>query len=172
MNVRNLMVALAGTAVLLSLGTGTAAAQGRQGGRGNFDPAEMRARMMERYKEALEVTNDAEWKVIETRLQKVMDAQRDARMGGGRGMFGRPPGGDRGGDRGGPGGGREVNAETDALQKALDAKASADEIKTKLAKYRETRKQKEAALETARAELKKVLSVRQEAVLVMMGSLE
>jgi hypothetical protein len=58
------------------------------------------------------------------------------------------------------------------LQKAIDAKAPGDEIKTKLAAYRTARKQKEATLETARQDLKKVLSVRQEAVAVMMGLLD
>ena len=174
MNRLSQLLALASVAVALGLGANEAAAQERQG-RGNFDPEQMRARMMERYKEALEVNSDAEWKIVESRIQKVMEARREVGFGGGgRGFFGRPgggPGGDRG-DRAGRGGDREVAPEADALQKAIDAKAPADEIKTKLAAYRESRQKKQAALETSRADLKKVLSVRQEATAVMMGLLE
>ncbi|MBI3882248.1 MAG: hypothetical protein HY301_19590, partial [Verrucomicrobia bacterium] len=36
----------------------------RQRGGGNFDPAAMRQRMMDRMKETFEVTNDDEWKII------------------------------------------------------------------------------------------------------------
>jgi thioredoxin-like negative regulator of GroEL len=77
-----------------------------------------------------------------------------------------------GGGRRGGGPGADANPEAEALQKALEAKASTEEIKTALAKYREARKTKEAALAKAREELKKVLSVRQEATMVMMGLLE
>lgn len=165
------LLVLAGIAATLCLCVPQAAAQGRPG-RGNFDPAEFQQRMMERYKEALEVNSDAEWKVIEARIQKVNEARRDVGFGGGRGFFGRRPGGDQGGDQNRSRFGGEPNPDAEALQKALDAKAPADEIKAKLAKYRESRKQKEAALETARQDLKKVLSVRQEAIAVMMGLLD
>jgi hypothetical protein len=167
------MLAVSSVVVALGMSVGPAAAQERQG-RGNFDPEQMRARMMERYKEALAVTSDAEWKVIETRLQKVMEARRDVGFGGGRGFMGRPPGpgGDqqRGDRQRGPD--REAAPEADALQKAIDAKAPAEELKAKLASFREARQKKQAALEAARADLKKVLSLRQEAVLVNMGVLE
>src|SRR5262249_36513521 len=138
---------VAGAAAALMLGTPSASAQ-RQGGRGNFDPEQMRQRMMERYREAFDVKSDDEWKVIETRITKVMDAQRDLRSGGGFGRaFGRR-GGDNGGGPGGAGGaggggdnprpprnpfGGEPSAEAESLQKAIDAKASNEEIKSKLA---------------------------------------
>lgn len=161
------MLAVGTVVLVVGLSAGTAAAQGR----GNFDPEQMRARMMERYKEALAVNSDAEWKVIETRLQKVMDARRDVGFGGGRAFFGRRQGGDQGGgDRQRPG--SETFPEAEALQKAIDAKAPADELKAKLTAFREARQKKQAALEATRAELKKVLSLRQEAVLVGMGVLE
>src|SRR2546423_15409259 len=92
----NQMLAVAGVAVALGLSAGNMAAQGR----GNFDPAQMRQRMMDNYKERLEVTSDAEWKIISERIEKVMDAQRETRVGGGFGRFG--GGGRRGGDT--PGG--------------------------------------------------------------------
>ncbi len=174
----NQVLALAGAALALGLSTGQMAAQGR----GNFDPAQFRQRMMDRYKESLEVTSDAEWKIIEERIDKVMVAQREARIGGRGGPGG--PGGPRRG--GGPDGAQAdsgtrtnrgnffnaENAEADALQKALDAKASSEELKTKLAKLRATLKEKEANLAKAQDDLRKVLSVRQEATAVMMGLLK
>lgn len=179
MKTLNRILALAGVSALLALGTGAGNAQENQnrpdrpdrgpGGRGNFDPEQMRVRMMERYREAFEVKDDAEWKLIEGRITKVSDARRD--MGGfGRGFGG--PGG-RGGGPGGRGGfGGEPNPDAEALQKALEAKASADEIKAKLAKYRESQKAKQATLEKAQAELRQVLSVKQEAQAVLMGLLQ
>ena len=171
----------AGAVTLVSLSAGNASAQERPG-RGNFDPEQFRQRAMERYREAFEVKSDEEWKVISTRIDKVLEARRD--MGGpGRGGFGRR-GGDGGGGGNGGGGdqggdrerrqrfGGEPSPEAEALQKALESKAPADEIKAKLAKYREARKSKEAKLTAAQDELRKVLSVRQEAAAVMGGLLQ
>lgn len=150
--------------------------RGQRPDRGNFDPEQMRQRMMERYKEALEVTSDDEWKVISERIQKVSDARREVGFGMmGRGMFGRggrggdnAPQGDRGGARGGFG---QANPELEALQKAVDAKASADELKATLAKYRAAQADKRAKLEKAQEELKQVLNARREAICVTLGLL-
>lgn len=137
--------------------------------RGNFDPAEFRTRMLDRMREQFEVKDDAEWKVISERVEKVFNAQRDARSGGG---FGGRPGGDRGGDnRPNPFRG-EPNPDAEALQKALEAKAPAAEIKTKLAKFRDTRKEREGKLDKAQDELRQLLSARQEAQAVLMGLLK
>ena len=165
---------LSGMAMILTLGTGKLVAQERPG-RGNFDPEQFRQRMMERYREQLEVKSDDEWKVIEPRITKVMEARRDAGPGGrGFGGFMRRggEGNDTVRDRGGRGGGGTPSPEAEALQKAIEAKASAEEVKSKLAKYREARKEKEAALTKAQDELRKVLSVRQEASAVLMGLLQ
>src|SRR5262249_46971790 len=150
---------LSGMAMVLTLGTGQLAAQERPG-RGNFDPEQFRQRMMERTREQLEIKSDDEWKVIEPRITKVMYARRDASPGGrGLGNFIRRggEGGDVGRDRGGRNGSPSATSspEAEALQKAIEAKASADEIKTKLAKYREARKEKEAALTKAQDDLRK-----------------
>ncbi len=179
-------LALAGIATLLSLNTTSLVAQqgaGGGGGRGNFDPEQMRQRMMERYREQLEVKGDDEWKVIQPRIEKVNTARREVGFGGmgmGRGGMMARPGG-RGGDNA-PGGdqaqndrrrqmGGTPNPEAEALQKAIEAKASSEELKSVLAKYRASRKDKEAALEKAQDELRKILSVRQEAIAVSMGLL-
>jgi hypothetical protein len=173
----NQMLAVAGVALALGLSTGHVAAQGR----GNFDPAQFKQRMMDRYKERLEVTSDAEWKIIEERIDKVMTAQREARIGGfgGFGGGGRRGGGNNGGTDAAAGGGGNRpnpfaadNANVDALQKAVDGKASSDELKGKMAKLRDSLKEKEATLSKAQDDLRKVLSVRQEAIAVLAGLLK
>jgi len=171
------LLTLVGFAAVISLGAGNLSAQERQErqGRGNFDPEQMRQRMMERYREDLEVKSDDEWKLIEARITKVTDARREIGFGGMR--FG---GGRRGGDNNGGGdqggrrsfGGGTPSPEVESLQKAIEAKAPADELKAKLAKVREARKLKEANLAKAQDELRKVLSVRQEASAVLMGLLQ
>src|SRR5437660_10438766 len=98
---KNLNQWVMATAVAVVLGLGAAnvsAQQGGRGGRGNFDPEQFRQQMMDRYKERLEVKSDDEWKIISERIEKVTQAQRDARIGG-FGGFGGPggPGGRRGG---------------------------------------------------------------------------
>jgi len=166
-------------AALLGIGTNQGLAQDNQGppGRPNFDPAQFRQRMMDRVKEQMEVTDDAEWKALEPLVQKVMDA-RMASMGGmGRGMmFGGPrrgggdnPPGDQGPRRGMFG--QPPSAEAEALQKAIDAKAPKAEIKAALAKYVESRKAKQAELEKAQEELRRVLTTRQEAIATLNGLL-
>ncbi len=149
-------------------------------GRGNFDPEQFRQRMAERIRERLEVKNDDEWKILQARIEKVTQARREVGFGGGfgGGAFGRrggPGGGgpaDNNQQRRGPGGfGAEPSPEAEALQKALEGKASNDEIKAKLASLREARKVKEANLEKAQEELRKVLTVRQEAEALLMGLL-
>ncbi|MCC6819194.1 MAG: hypothetical protein IT579_00550 [Verrucomicrobia subdivision 3 bacterium] len=140
----------------------------------NFDPAEMQKRMMERYKEQLEITDDTEWKAIEPMIQKVAETRLQTMGGMGRGMFGgrgNRGGGDNAG--GGPRGGGfgQANPAADALQKAIEAKASNAEMKAALAKYIESRKAKQAALEKAQADLRKVLTPRQEAIAALNGLL-
>ena len=184
----NQWLVMAGVAAVMSLGTTQVVAQpnngapggGGQGGRqgrGNFDPAQMQQRMMDRYKEVLEFTDDAEWKAVQPLVQKVMDARRDTMSGMGRGMFGRggPGGGgnaqpaDQQGQQRRGGFGGAPNPDADALQKAIDSKASKAELKTALDKYLASRKTKQAALEQAQADLCKVLTNRQQAIAALNG---
>ncbi len=177
----NQSLVVAGIAAVLSLGAVNTHAQGQ--GRGNFDPAraqEFRQRRMDDLKEQLEVKDDAEWKALEPLIQKVMDTQQqlfaDRMRGAFRGFRNRDNngGGDNGGDqnrrpRGGFGG--EPSAEAETLQKAIDSKASNSELKTALAKLQESRKVKQENVEKAQADLRKVLSLRQEAILTSSGLL-
>jgi hypothetical protein len=164
------------------LGVSNGLAQNNGGGPGggwrNMTPEERQQRMMGMVKDQLEITDDAEWKAIQPLVQKVMDARIATMAGGfGRGMFGggRNRGGGGGdntqGDQGGRRGmfGQQPSAEADALQKAVDSKASKAEIKAALAKYNEVRKTKQAELEKAQAELRKVLTARQEAIATLNG---
>lgn len=160
-------------------GPGAPGAPGGRQGRGNWDPEQMRQRMMERVREQLAVKDDAEWSVIESRIKKISDS----RFGMGRGMGG--PGGPGGpggqgapGGQGGPGGrqGRggfgQANPDAEVLQSALDSGASADDIKVKLTAYRAAAKVKEVQLEKAQDELRQLLSVKQEARAVLLGLLK
>lgn len=172
------VLALAVMAAALGFSNANVSAQG-------FDPEQMRQRMMERYREQLEIKSDDEWKAISPMIEKVTNARRDVMAfgGGGFGGFGGRggPGGRGGGNDNNQGGGErrrgggffgEPPAEATALRTAIENKASADDVKAKLAKYRDARKAKEAELTKAQEDLKKVLSVRQEAAAVVAGLLQ
>ena len=145
--------------------------RGDRGGRGSFDPARFREQMEARMKEQLSV-NDEEWKVMQPKLEKVMEARREA--GGFGGGFG-----GRGGFSG-RGGGDDDNRQRSAveqtsreLRELLENKdAPADQITAKLTALREAREKARTNLQTAQKELKEILTQRQEAVLVTMGMLE
>ena len=176
----------AAAAMWLTAPTMLAQNDNNDGGRGgppggNFDPAQFRQRMMEQTRKNLNVTNDEEWGVIQPLIQKVMDARRETFSGGGPGMGmgfgGPPPGGGPGGPPpdGGPGGprgfGPQPSAEQQALQKVLSSNATNPQIKDALAKFRASRKDKQAKLEAAQGELRNVLTLKQEAQAVLMGLL-
>ena len=156
--------------------------------------AEFRQRMHDRVKTMLKASDD-EWSVIQPLLDKVgedLTAQRaltSMRFGGGGGRRGGGPGGSGGNNAGGgaPGGvasggggaggggpfGRVSAPEVDGLRTVLDSDSSTvDDIKTKLQSLRDARKKADANLEQSREDLKKVLTLRQEAVLVEMGVLD
>src|SRR5882724_2948887 len=92
----NQLSVVACAAVVMFLSANPVAAQQGQG-RGNFDPAEFRQRMMDNYRERLEIKGDDEWKAIQPLIAKVMDARRDVALGAGGFGFGRGGGGRRGG---------------------------------------------------------------------------
>jgi len=145
-----------------------------------FDPAQIQNFLLQSYREQLEIKDEAEWDIIRERIQKVLEARRDTAFGGMGMMAGMFRRGGRGGAEGGPpsGGNRGLagllggsGPEEEALQKAIDAKASNAELKAALAKYQEARRQKQAELEKAQADLRAVLSVRQEAIASLSGLL-
>lgn len=149
-------------------GGGQGGGQGAPGGGGNYDPAAMQQRMLDRVQEQLGFTNDTEWDAVKPLVQKVMDARRDVGMGGMGRMFGGGRGGQGGGNRGGGMFG-QPSAEQEALQKALDDNAPSAQVKDLLAKYKASQKVKQAKLEAAQAELKAVLNTKQEAEAVLLS---
>lgn len=177
----NKVLLVAGFATILALGTSNVFAQdGGPGGGGpgpggmRFDPAQFRKMMIDRYREQLGVKDDAEWKVLETQINKVADARQDIGFGGGMGMM-RPR---RNNSENGNAQDRPRNPfgnpspAAEALQKAIDAKAPAAEIKAKLDAYRADVKAKEEKLAKAQDDLKKLLTSEQEAIAVLNGLLK
>jgi len=151
----------------------------RGGGRGNFDPAQMQERMMQMTRERLEITDDTEWKAIQPLIEKVTAAQRSMfsdrmpRFMGRRGGEDRQGASQSGNDRRPPGmfGGGTPSPEVEALQRAVDGKASKSELKAAIEKVTAARKAKQAEVETAQENLRKVLTPRQEAIATLSGLL-
>jgi hypothetical protein len=185
----NQMLAIAGMGALMLVGSSTVMAQGR----GNFDPAQMRERMITRLREQMDVKDDAEWKEIEPRINKVMDARRDmmASEFGGFGGFRGSRGGSSSGSADSSSGSSSSSSSTDqsssrrrggffgepapemeALRKAIDDKAPKEEVQAKLSALRKVNKEKQKALDKAQSDLKAVLDARQEAVAVVNGLLK
>lgn len=161
----------------LAMGTSSAVAQGR----GNFDPAQFRQRMMDDLRDQLGVKDDQEWTAIEPKITKVFDLRMQMMAGRMRGGFGggrRNNNNNNADDNGGQQQqrrnrfGGEPSEAMVALQKAVDDKAPSAEIKTKLAAVQAENKDKEAKLLAAQEDLRSVLSPRQEAILTLRGMLQ
>jgi hypothetical protein len=178
------LMLMAGVVAVVSLCGNKAMAQG--GGGGGGGGGGFQGRMQQRLdalRTEMDVKDDAEWSAISNGIVKVFQA-RFANMNGGRGFNGnRGNNNNNGGDNGGQqpqrqrrGFGAPQGAEADALQAALDSKASPDEIKTKLAALRaavKAQKDKAAAdMAKAQDDLKQLLTARQEAVAVLNGLLD
>lgn len=139
--------------------------RGDRGDRRGFNPEEMRNRMLAGLREQFEITSDDEWNIIAERIAKVMELRRSTMMGGmGMRGFGGP-------DRSSRSSGSSANPEVDGLRSAVQAKATDAELKARLTRLRELRKENEQRVEKAQEELRAVLTVRQEAILVMFGLL-
>jgi hypothetical protein len=151
-----------------------------------FDPAQMRQMMEQRMQEMLGATAE-EWKVLGPRVMKVQELARQS-AGGGPGMMFGPMGrrGAGGPGMGGPGsdrpGGRgmamnreltEVEKIQEELQTLLEnTTATPEQIKQQVTKLRASREKAKQELAKAQQDLRQVLTVRQEAQLVLMGMLD
>lgn len=143
--------------------------------RANMTPEEALKRRSAALKEQFQVESDEEWTLISERIMKIQELRRSS-MGGGAGFmagrnFGPPPGAENGGNRsrmapGGMGGG---SPEAEALSTAIRNNAGSADLKARLDRLRESRKQNEAKLHAAQEDLRSVLNVRQEAMAVLMG---
>ncbi len=188
MKVKNLLTVCGVAALMLSAGSIYAQPGGGGGGFGgfggggggggfgggrNFDPAQMQQRIMDGIRQQLNFTNDTEWSAVQPLVQKVVDARMAEGMGGGMGaLFGRGGRGGRGGGMGGMFGQQQANPDRDALQQALDDNAPKAQVKALLDKYEASQKTKQAALVAAQADLRKVLTVQQEAQATLLGLLD
>lgn len=123
---------------------------------------------MAQLRSRLEVTDDAEWEVIAERINKVEELRRNLAAGGPGGRGG-PAFSDKG--KRGARAGASAHPEQEALRSALNDKLPDAEIKARLARAHEVYQHNEARLFRAQADLRAVLTVRQEAVAVMAGLL-
>ncbi len=124
------------------------------------------ARMMAKLREQFEVTDDAEWALIAERITRVSELRRN--LGGPAGAKG-PALGDKKKPSARADG--SMQAEQAALRAAVRDKLPDAEVKVRLARVHEVYQQNEARLARAQAELRAVLTVRQEAVAVVAGLL-
>jgi hypothetical protein len=184
----NRTFAIWGVVAALCLSAGSLLAQSDNGGngggpggfgRGNFDPAQFQQRMMDSIRDQLGFTNASDWSAVQPLIQKVMDARRDVGFGGGMGRMFRNRGGNggngdnaNGGGRRGGGFGGQPSPEATALQSAVDNNAPTAQIKDLLAKYESAQKAKQARLADAQAQLRQVLTVKQEAQATLLGLLQ
>lgn len=142
------------------------------------DPEEMRKRMeqwrkraAERMRESLGASEE-EWKVLQPRIEKVQTLSRQLRSGAIRGRrTGRRP--RRPADAAADRKQTDIEKKVQALQKILqDKNSKAEQIKPALKAFREAREKVGKDLAKARKNLREVVTVRQEAQLVLMGLLD
>ena len=134
-----------------------------RGERGQWDRSQIMERIMDRYRENLGFSV-AEWKVVQPKVQAVMDN----RISGASGMMSM-----FGGSRRGRGGDSSTEkTPTSELRDLLEKEdASKGDIKAKLAAYRADRKAREAKLKKAQEDLRQLLTIKQEAQAVLAGLL-
>jgi len=179
---RSFLIGSIATALCLSAGGllaqddngGNGGGQGRPG-RGNFDPAQFQQRMMDNIRDQLGFTNDTDWSAVQPLVQKVMDARRDVGGGMNMRMMFRNRGGN--GDNANGGGRRggffgQPSPQEEALQQAVDSHVPDAQLKQALEKYQASLKEKQAQLKQAQENLRKVLTIRQEAQATLLGLLQ
>lgn len=136
--------------------------RGQRGERPNFDPEQARARMDGFMRQQLGATEE-EWEVLGPLVRDVNEKRRA--LGGGMGRMARPGGPDAET--------AEAHPEAAALQQALaDENTAPADIQAKLEAFRKAQAAKEAELKEAREALRAAVTARQEARLVLMGTLD
>ena len=139
---------------------------GQRGNRPQMTPEEMMKRQLDRIKTTLQLADD-KWKTVEPLVQKVttLSMELSGRMGMGR--RGQNP------DQAPPAPTTEIGKCTEALRTLVgDPAATDDAIKAKLAELTAAKDKVKAALATARTNLCKALTAKQQANLVLMGILD
>ncbi|MSU48727.1 MAG: hypothetical protein EXS37_06520 [Opitutus sp.] len=132
---------------------------------GRSTPADAQARIMAKLRERLDVNDDAEWDIISNRIARVDELRRNLWTGS-AGSRGSPSMADKSKRSS-----KSAHPEQDALRSALGDKLPDAEIEVRLARAREVYREAEFRLAKAQAELRAVLTVRQEAEAVVIGLL-
>ena len=141
--------------------------RGRRSGDRGARMAEWRARMAERLKESLGATEE-EWEVLSPLIEKVTTLSFQARMGG---RFGRMRRGGAEGTSDQPQ--TEIAKATQALRELTEKEgATAEEFEAAMKALRQARAEVQKELAEARDALREVVTVKQEAQLVLWGLLE
>jgi hypothetical protein len=144
----------------------------------NFNPTQLPPRQAADLREQLQVTDDTEWSVIQALIQKVMEAKRvvqadqmDSLLGQASRNAGLMAQANRNAGQQIPTGFAMTSPEADAVRTAIQNEASNQEIQAALTKLADARKAHLTALQKAQEDLRKVLTVRQEAVATVGGLL-
>jgi hypothetical protein len=171
--------------LIAGLGAGTTFLAAQEAGqRRGFDPEQARGAMMERIQAGLNAT-DEEMTVIRPLLSDVMAKRQAATagrfggmaaMGGPRGRADGPPQAQQGGRPGRPGGGAGPQVagseELRALNQAIESpNTTSAELEKRMAEVRAARQKAEAELRESESKLREVLTMRQEAYLLLLGFL-
>ena len=182
----NQTLAIWGVAAALCLSTGSLLAQndnggggGGQGGfgRGNFDPAQIQQRMMDGIRDQLGFTNDTDWNAVQPLIQKVMDARRDVGFGGGMGRMFRNRGGN-GDNANGGGSGAAVSLAASPARRPRPCKRRLmttrrrRKSRTRWRNTKPRRRPNRPSWPQAQEDLRKVLTVKQEAQATLLGLLQ
>lgn len=160
------MAGVAATVIMTWAGIGSAQEQNAAGRGQRRTGEQMRQRMLERMKETLGA-KDEEWAVIAPKIEKINTLRNDM-------VVQRTRGGEPAVEEG------EVSAmrkATQELQSILnDSKqgmpVTPEQITEKVTAFREAREKSKQEIAATQAELKELLTVEQEAVLVLQGILE
>lgn len=167
--------------ILVCVAFGGAFVQAQQDQRNRFDRGQFMERILERLRENLGASVE-EWSVLKPMIAKITEKQSAMRRSAGRGGFGAFGGGrgGRGGDNDGDRRGREERrsrgdgdsgSSADSLREAVES-GDTNKIKKELASYRAVQKKRAAELKKAREELREVVTLKQEATLVLWGLLD
>ena len=168
-------------AILACVAFGGASAQAQQDQLNRFDRGQFMERILERLRENLGASAE-EWSVLKPMIVTITEKQSAMRRAAGRGIFGAFGGGRggrsgdsdgdrRGRDRRGSRGDGDSGSNVDSLREAVES-GDANKIKKELASYRAVQKKRAADLKKAREELRQVVTLKQEATLVLWGLLD
>jgi hypothetical protein len=144
------------------------------------DKPKAKAKMLERYRVKFEVKDDAEWNIIQERIENVLRAQRELQSAlnltqqKNHSSSGKSSGdATKGNKHNGQVRASDEPSESDVrtLQQLVETRAPAQQVKPQLARVRDMLRAKQEKVANAREELRAVLSSRQEAIAVLNGLL-